>query len=180
MLNSMRSKGNQTMVWILMGLLIVGLTGFGIGNFTGGSRQSVATVGETDVGVEDYGRQLNRTVQNISNQIGRNLTPAEITQSGIQQSVLSEMIAAAALDNEATRLGISVGDAIVRDELLSTGVIEYFIWVFKGPFHYAAFLSGGKITTLFSTGIWTTLLVLLGTTYTVRFSLSKYTVLFLF
>ncbi len=120
MLNSMRSKGNRTMVWILMGLLIVGLTGFGIGGFTNGSQRNVGAVGDTPIGVDDYGRQLNQTVQSVSNQIGRNLTPAEISQSGIQQAVLSELIGTAALDNEAAKLGISVGDEVVRDELLAT------------------------------------------------------------
>lgn len=124
MLTSMRSKGNQTMVWILMGLLIVGLTGFGIGNFTSGSQRNVGAVGDTKIGVDDYGRRLNQTVQNVSNQIGRNLTPAEITQSGIQQSVLSEMIAVAALDNEASNLGISVGDEIVRQEVVATPAFQ--------------------------------------------------------
>jgi peptidyl-prolyl cis-trans isomerase D len=100
--------------------LIVGLTGFGIGGFTSGSQRNVGEVGDTKIGIDDYGRQLNRTVQNVSNQIGRNLTPVEISQSGIQQSVLSEMIAIAALDNETAQLGISVGDTVVRDELLAT------------------------------------------------------------
>jgi peptidyl-prolyl cis-trans isomerase D len=120
MLNSMRAKKNRTIMYILMGLLIVGLTGFGISSFTGGSLRNIGSVGEEKISIDAYGRQMNQTMQNISRQIGRNLTPAEIESSGIQRAVLAEVVATAGMDNEARRLGLSVGDAAVREELLAT------------------------------------------------------------
>lgn len=120
MLNSMRSKKNRSVMYILMALLIVGLTGFGISSFTGGSLRNIGSVGEEKISIDAYGRQMNQTIQNVSRQIGRNLTPAEIESSGIQRAVLAEIVATASMDNEARRLGLSVGDAAVREELLAT------------------------------------------------------------
>lgn len=120
MLNSMRSKNNRSIMYILMALLIVGLTGFGISSFTGGSLRSIGSVGDEKIAIDAYARQMNQTIQSVSRQIGRNLTPAEIESSGIQRAVLAEVVATAGMDNEASRLGLSVGDAAVREELLNT------------------------------------------------------------
>ncbi len=111
-------------MYILMGLLIVGLTGFGISSFTGGSLRSIGSVGEEKISIDAYGRQMNQTIQNVTRQIGRNLTPAEIESSGIQRAVLAEVVATAGIDNEARRLGLSVGDAAVREELLATPAFQ--------------------------------------------------------
>lgn len=120
MLNSMRSKKNRTIMYILMALLIAGLTGFGISSFTGGSLRNIGSVGDERISIDAYARQMNQTIQNVSRQIGRNLTPEEIESSGIQRAVLEEVVTAAGMTNEAKRLGLSVGDAAVRDEILST------------------------------------------------------------
>ena len=50
---------SRTFVWILMGMLIVGLAGFGAVNFSG-SMTSVAIVGEREVTVDTYMRELQR------------------------------------------------------------------------------------------------------------------------
>lgn len=124
MLNSMRSKKNRTIMYILMALLIVGLTGFGISTFTGGSLRNIGSVGDEKISIDDYARQMNQTMQNVSRQIGRNLTPAEVESSGIQRAVLAEVVAVAGMDNEASRLGLSIGDAAVRDELVATPAFQ--------------------------------------------------------
>ena len=41
----MRGKGKSTIVWLLMGMLIVGLGGFGVTNFSGGTAD-IGAVGE--------------------------------------------------------------------------------------------------------------------------------------
>ncbi len=124
MLNSMRSKKNRSIMYILMALLIVGLTGFGISTFSGGSLRNIGSVGDEKISIDTYARQMDQTIQNVSRQIGRNLTPAEIETSGIQRSVLAEVVAVAGMDNEANRLGLSVGDAAVRDELVATPAFQ--------------------------------------------------------
>lgn len=116
MLSSMRSGKNQTVVWILLGLLILGLTGFGINGLSGGNIRSIGAVGDEPVPVNVYARSLQNAVQTASRQVGRNLTPAEIEGLGLTRQVLNTVLASSALDNEASKLGISVGDeAVARD-----------------------------------------------------------------
>ncbi|MBL6780196.1 MAG: SurA N-terminal domain-containing protein, partial [Rhodobacteraceae bacterium] len=48
---------SKTFVWILLAFLIVGLAGFGAINF-GGRMNSVGTVGDKEISVNDYARAL--------------------------------------------------------------------------------------------------------------------------
>ena len=45
----MRGKGKQTIVWLLMGMLVLGLGGFGVTNFSGGTAD-VGAVGDVVAG----------------------------------------------------------------------------------------------------------------------------------
>ncbi|WP_413869679.1 SurA N-terminal domain-containing protein, partial [Albidovulum sp.] len=71
MSNPLRSrKRGSTVIWILMGLLVLGLGGFGARNF-GGSVRSAGTVGEREIDLRDYARTLQREIQAASAQIGQ-------------------------------------------------------------------------------------------------------------
>ena len=50
-----KNKAKSTGTFVIMVLLILGLAGFGVTNF-GGSAGSVATVGQAEVGINDYAR----------------------------------------------------------------------------------------------------------------------------
>jgi len=119
MSNALRSdKKNSKFMMVVMGLLMLGLTGFGIGGFGGGNLQSIGTVGDESIGVNTYYRAYRNAINQLSNRAGRNLSPIEIEQFGISASVLDAVIGVAAIDNEATQMGISVGDNIVRQQIL--------------------------------------------------------------
>ncbi|WP_293576275.1 peptidylprolyl isomerase [Phaeobacter sp.] len=102
-------KVSNTFVWILMGLLIVGLAGFGAVNFTG-SVGAVAQVGDQEVSVDDYARELQREQRALEAQTGQRLPIAQMTALGLDRVVLSRLIAIAALDQESANLGLSIGD----------------------------------------------------------------------
>ena len=53
---------SKTFVWILMGLIMFSLVGFGAVSFSG-SNTAVATVGDQEVSVEDYYREMQREQQ---------------------------------------------------------------------------------------------------------------------
>lgn len=110
-------KASNIAVWIILILLIVGLAGFGVSNF-GGSVRVVATVGETEVTVDDYARALQSRLRETA-QAGGPTTFAEAQAQGIDRNVLQQLLAEAAL-NEATRqAGLSVGDEQVSEQILS-------------------------------------------------------------
>ncbi|WP_343116962.1 peptidylprolyl isomerase [Ostreiculturibacter nitratireducens] len=111
-------KGANTVVYALLALLILGLGGFGVQNF-GGSIRSIASVGDQEITVNDYARALNREMQALSQQIGQPANMAVLQAMGRDAAVRGSLIAAAAMDNEATRIGISVGDEAVRQQIVT-------------------------------------------------------------
>lgn len=113
----MRGKGKQTIVWLLMGMLVLGLGGFGVQNFTGGTAQ-IGGVGDAEISSQDYSRALRNEVQDFAARTGRQLTPAEARQIGVDQAALSRLFIAAALEDEAMRVGVSVGDKYVGDQIV--------------------------------------------------------------
>ncbi|APG47107.1 peptidylprolyl isomerase [Phaeobacter porticola] len=109
-------KLSKTFVWILMGMLIIGLAGFGAVNFTG-SVTSVALVGDQEVSVDDYARELQREQRALEAQTGQRMPIAQMTALGLDRVVLGRLIAIAALDQESADLGLSIGDENLLDEI---------------------------------------------------------------
>lgn len=113
-----KSKGKGAVVWVLMGLLILGLGGFGVTNF-GGTVRSIATVGDVEVGVEDYARALDREMRALSQQFGQTIGFDQMQAFGRDAAIRAALITAAAIDHEAERIGISVGDAEVGRRIVA-------------------------------------------------------------
>ena len=112
-----KSKLSKTFIWILMGLLFIGLAGFGATNLSGNAR-SVATVGEKDVSTDAYVRALRNEINAFAAQAGRSVPMSEAQALGIDRQVLSRLITARGIDNEAANIGLSVGDEVVAEQLL--------------------------------------------------------------
>lgn len=109
-------KLSKTFVWILMGMLIVGLAGFGAVNFTS-SASSVALVGDEEVSIGDYVRELQREQRALQAQTGQAMSMAQLTAFGLDRVVLGRLISIAALDHEVQDLGLSIGDENLIAEL---------------------------------------------------------------
>ncbi|MEM8788903.1 MAG: SurA N-terminal domain-containing protein [Pseudomonadota bacterium] len=124
MLNAFRSGGRSrvtaVVLWGLLGLLIVGLTGLGLGGAVSGlAGQYVARVGDTRVETDSFVRALDAQLNQFAQLTGQRMTMRQAQAFGIEQQVLGQLITGAALDDKAADLGLSVGDRAVRDELLS-------------------------------------------------------------
>lgn len=109
---------SKTAVWVLLGLLILALGGFGATNLSGTIR-TVGKVGDKHIDVQDYARTLQQEIQAVSQQTGSQLTFARAQAIGLDQAVLSRIVRARALDHEAEQMGLSVGDETLRDEILN-------------------------------------------------------------
>ncbi|WJS84464.1 peptidylprolyl isomerase [Paracoccus sp. TOH] len=112
----MRGKGKSTIVWLLMGMLVLGLGGFGVTNFSGGSAD-IGSVGEVGISSQDYARTLRAEMQDFAARTGRQVNAAEAKALGIDQAALARLYTGAALEAEANRLGISVGDQAVAKQI---------------------------------------------------------------
>lgn len=108
---------SKTFVWILMGLLMLGLAGFGATSLTGTVR-TVAQVGDENVSVQAYVRELQREIRAVEAQTGQPMQMSQAQSLGLDQLALSRLISLAALDNEVSQLGISIGDENLQDEIV--------------------------------------------------------------
>ncbi|WP_171099342.1 peptidyl-prolyl cis-trans isomerase [Ruegeria sp. HKCCD7255] len=125
---------SKTFVWILMGLLMLGLAGFGATSLTGTVR-TVAQVGDESISVDTYVRELQNEIRAIEAQTRQPMQISQAYQLGLDQLALSRLVAQAALDNEAAQLGVSVGDENLQNEIVQ---IEAFQGV-NGTFDREAY-----------------------------------------
>ena len=96
-------------IWVIMGLVVVGLVGFGSFNFGGGG-QTVGKVGDTPISANRYFREVNAQLDAIEQQFGQRLPFAQAQAFGVDQEALRVVLSQVAMENETARLGISVGD----------------------------------------------------------------------
>lgn len=108
----------KPLVWIMLGLLIIGLGGFGVTNLSGTVRE-VGRVGDVPIDVNEYARVLQREMRAIQAETGEPVSLARAQEMGVTDSVLARLIAAAAFDHEAARIGLSVGDGTLRNEIVN-------------------------------------------------------------
>ena len=120
-----KTSVSKIFVWILLGFLFVGLIGFGTGNLSGNIK-TIGKIGETEITVNQYVRALQTELRNTSQQFGQQLTLQQLQAFGIQQQVLARLVTDKLLENEASKLLLSVDDKTVRDNIVSLSV-------FKGP-----------------------------------------------
>lgn len=111
MLDGLR-KASQS--WLAKGLLLVLLASFGIWGVSGTmlsgvSSDAVITAGDTKVSALDYRLAYDRQLTLYSRQLGQRLTRDQAKALGIEQAVLSQMVAGAVLDEQARvmNLGLS-------------------------------------------------------------------------
>ena len=79
-----KGKISNFFVWIILGLLIVALAGFGVGGF-GGNVRSVAAVGDSEVDVNVYARALQRDISQMTQARGEAVTFAEAQALGLDR-----------------------------------------------------------------------------------------------
>ena len=123
MAKSAKKKASNIVVWVILALLIVGLAGFGATNF-GGNVRSIGAVGDTEITVNRYARELEQELRSLQAQTGQSINLSQAQSFGVDRAVLQRLVGAAALENETKRLGISVGDAEVQRQVLATPAFQ--------------------------------------------------------
>lgn len=112
-----KGKSNRIFVWIIMGLLMFGMIGFGATGLSG-RISSVGTVGDLPVEVTAYSSELRGQMASASAQFGQQISFAQAQAFGIPNAALSQVISQRVLDNEMRQLEISVGDETVREAVV--------------------------------------------------------------
>jgi peptidyl-prolyl cis-trans isomerase D len=117
MLDAMRRHVANILVKILLGLLVIAFAFWGIGDyniFQGGGRSSaVATVGKTEISIDDFKRVYQEEMEQISRRLGRAATPEEAQLLGVVPRALLRLTGVTALDLHASNLGLTATNEIV-------------------------------------------------------------------
>jgi peptidyl-prolyl cis-trans isomerase D len=117
----------KTIMSVVMGLLIVAFGFWGIADiFKGFGQSTLAKIGHTEISTEQFRQLYTDRLQQIGRQFGRPLTPDQARAFGLDRQVLQQMVAEAALDEDARRLGLGQSEAEVKRMIFSDPN-------FKGP-----------------------------------------------
>lgn len=143
---------SKTLMWILMGLLIFGLGGFGITNL-GGAVQTVGSVSGKPIDVNEYYRAVQQELSAIQQQTGQRITFAQAQQFGLDQQVLGRLVTERALDSEAERLGLSMGDENLRDQILTIPAFQNLSGAFDRESYRFALQNSGLTETEFENSL---------------------------
>ena len=111
-----KKKVMNTVSTGLLVLLMLGLAGFGLTDF-GGSVRTAASVGDAEITTNDFARAYEGQINEFQRQTGQRLTPQQASAFGLERRALSQLVADAALENEAMNIGISAGDENVGAEI---------------------------------------------------------------
>ena len=114
---------SKYLVWILLCLLIIGLGGFGASGLSGTMR-SVGSVGDRDISIDEYARALLQELAQTGQQFGQTLTFEQAQLFGLPQQTLSRLVLQKAIEVEADRLGLSVGDEAVLEQLVKVSAFR--------------------------------------------------------
>lgn len=118
-----QKKKTKIGAWIIVGVVLVGLAGFGTGGLTGNIR-TLGTVGDKDITVAGYQRTLDQQIRALSAQFGSQISFQQAQAFGIDRQALSQVVQTRTLDNEAARMGISAGDLAVFDRISAIGAFQ--------------------------------------------------------
>ena len=116
MASGIGKKASNVFVWIILGLLMIALAGFGVTSFTGGTSQ-VGRVGSAEITAEDYFRAIENELRARSAQTGTPVRFGELQAERVDLAIRNALIARAALLSEATEMGISVGDETIAEQI---------------------------------------------------------------
>lgn len=112
-----KSATSKLAVWVIVGLLMFGMIGFGAASFNG-TQRSLGSVGDKTVSITSYSNALQSETSRFQEQLGRALTQQEIQTIGLDQQALNRVINTRALDQLVTNLGLSAGDERVRAQVV--------------------------------------------------------------
>lgn len=128
MLDSLRKAAGSWVAKILLLVLVLSFAIWGIsGNMMGGiGGSAVIQAGDTSVSINEYRLAYDRQLSVLSQQFGTRITREQARALGIENQVLSQLVAGAVLDEQARRLGLGLS----KDRLASLTAEDP---AFQGP-----------------------------------------------
>ena len=122
MLNSLRNASQGLTAKILLGLLIASFAVWGVsGAFLNRANDAVVTAGETVVSSNAYRLAYSRSLNQLSQRFGQQLTPDQAAAFGIDQAVIADVVTSAVLDEQARELALGITEDELAEAIASDG-----------------------------------------------------------
>ena len=103
---------------VVMGFLVISFAIWGIGDiFRGFGRNAVATIGGTEISIEQFRQFYNERLQQLGRQVGRPITPDEARARGLDRQLLGQLMAETTLDEQAKQLRLGLANAEVAQRI---------------------------------------------------------------
>ncbi|MDC7786432.1 SurA N-terminal domain-containing protein [Rhodoplanes sp. TEM] len=115
MLRGLRKASSNWLGKVVMaavvGFLVISFAVWGIGDiFRGFGVSTVATIGGSEITIEQFRQFYNDRLQQYGRQLGRPISADQARAAGLDRQILSTLIAEAVLDERARQLGLGVSD----------------------------------------------------------------------
>jgi peptidyl-prolyl cis-trans isomerase D len=121
----------------VVGFLIISFGIWGIGDiFRGFGVYTVAKVGRSEISIDQFRVRYNEQLQQFGRQMGRPITPDQARDLGLEQQLLSQLIAAMALDERARQLRLGISDGEIAKQITTDPAFRGF----NGQFDHSMFL----------------------------------------
>src|SRR5437868_2253528 len=103
---------------IILGMIAISFVIWGVGDiFRGFGRSTAAKVGGTEISIEQFRQNYNDRLQQLSRRVGRPITTEQARALNLPSQMLGQMIAEAALDENAKQMRLGLSDAEIAKRI---------------------------------------------------------------
>jgi len=144
MLVNLRKVAGTWVMGIFSFLIIVSFAVWGIGDiFRGRTKNVVATVGDVEIGGQDLTREYRREIERLSNLTGRAIDSEEARRLNVAQRALDAIVSRTLYNLEGQRLGLAIGDDLLRRTIARTPAFQLTPGVFDPGLFASTLASSG-------------------------------------
>ena len=105
---------------VVMGIIAISFAIWGIGDiFRGFGRNAVATIGGTEISIEQFRQFYNDRLHQLGRQVGRPITPDEARARGLDRQLLAQLVAETTIDEQAKQLRLGIDNAEIAKRITS-------------------------------------------------------------
>lgn len=135
MLSSIRQNATGLGMTLLMGLLVITFSFWGVQNYlTGSNNDAVATVNGNKITVDEYNQAFARYQQQMITRLGESFDPAQLDSPVVRRQFLENMIESELLRQQAARDGFIITPQQLRDVIQQAPIFQV-----DGQFSKAAY-----------------------------------------
>src|SRR6516165_9685199 len=104
----------------VMGLLVVSFAIWGINDiFRGFGRSTFATIGRTEISIDQFQNLYRDRLQQLGRQIGKNITLDQARAAGLDRRIVDQIMSDFVIDERARQLGLAASDSEISRRITS-------------------------------------------------------------